>query len=153
MNTQLGSANETRTHRGETERRPGAPIQHAPGDLRKLAPCGGLLVSLLVWAPTTLVVQATAGEAALGQKGSQPNIASNAIAFIEVPQPERLIDRVTDPRFQEYLKLVPQYQKLLKDKKFEELRSRHPDRRAARHDLGARASRPDRRRHPGCDRG
>ena len=30
---------------------------------------------------------------------------------------------MTDPRFQEYLKLVPQYQKLLKDPKFGELRA------------------------------
>ncbi len=35
----------------------------------------------------------------------------------------RLIDRGTDPRFQDYLKLLPQYQKLLKDPKFGELRA------------------------------
>ena len=47
---------------------------------------------------------------------------TRSFAF-EIPQPDRLIDRGTDPRFQDYLKLLPQYQKLLKDPKFGELRA------------------------------
>ena len=51
------------------------------------------------------------------------SIAADAVVCVEIPQPDRLIDRVTDPRFQDYLKLLPQYQKLLKDPKFGELRA------------------------------
>ena len=51
------------------------------------------------------------------------SIAANAVVCVEIPQPDRLIDRGTDPRFQDYLKVLPQYQKLLKDPKFGELRA------------------------------
>ena len=51
------------------------------------------------------------------------SIAADAVVCVEIPQPDRLIDRGTDPRFQDYLKLLPQYQKLLKDPKFGELRA------------------------------
>ena len=51
------------------------------------------------------------------------SIAADAVVCVEIQRPDRLIDRVTDPRFQDYLKLVPQYQKLLKDPKFGELRA------------------------------
>jgi hypothetical protein len=48
--------------------------------------------------------------------------ASDAVVCVEIQRPDRLIERVADPRFQDYLKLLPQYQKLLKDPKFGELR-------------------------------
>ena len=51
------------------------------------------------------------------------SIAADAVVCVEIPQPDRLIDRGADPRFQDYLKLLPQYQKLLKDPKFGELRA------------------------------
>ncbi len=51
------------------------------------------------------------------------SIAADAVVCVEIQRPDRLIDRVTDPRFQDYLKLLPQYQKLLKDPKFAELRA------------------------------
>ena len=62
--------------------------------------------------------------------GIEPNstdaarsIAADAVVCVEIPRPDRLIARGTDPRFQDYLKLLPQYQKLLKDPKFGELRA------------------------------
>jgi hypothetical protein len=51
------------------------------------------------------------------------SIAADAVVCVEIPQPERLIDRATDPRVQDYLELLPQYQKLLKNPKFGELRA------------------------------
>ena len=51
------------------------------------------------------------------------SIAADAVVCVEIQRPDRLIDRVADPRFQDYLKLLPQYQKLLKDPKFGELRA------------------------------
>ena len=48
-------------------------------------------------------------------------IATDAVVCVEVSRPERLINRLSDPRFQDSLKLLPQYQKLLKDPKFVEL--------------------------------
>ena len=39
----------------------------------------------------------------------------------EIQHTQRLIERLSDPRFQDYLKLFPQYQKLLKDPKYGEL--------------------------------
>jgi hypothetical protein len=50
-------------------------------------------------------------------------ISPDAIVCLEVSHPDRLIERATDPRFQDYLKLVPQYEKLLKGKQFVELTS------------------------------
>jgi hypothetical protein len=50
-------------------------------------------------------------------------IAADAVAWIEVPHPELLIDRLTDPRVENYLKVLPQYQKFIKGKDFRELRT------------------------------
>ena len=50
-------------------------------------------------------------------------IAADAVAWIEVPHPELLIDRLTDPRVENYLKVLPQYQKFIKSKDFRELRT------------------------------
>lgn len=58
-----------------------------------------------------------------GSTHATRSIAADAVVCVEIPQPERLIDRATDPRFQDYLKLLPQYQKLLKNPKFGELRA------------------------------
>ena len=50
------------------------------------------------------------------------SIAADAVACVEIPRPDRLIDHGTDAQFQAYLKLLPQYQRLLKTRKFGELR-------------------------------
>jgi hypothetical protein len=48
-------------------------------------------------------------------------IAPDAIVCLEVAHPDRLIELATDARFQNYLMLVPQFQKLIKGKQFGEL--------------------------------
>ena len=58
-----------------------------------------------------------------GSTDGARSIAADAVVCIEIQRPDRLIDRVTEPRFQDYLKLLPPYQKLLKDPKFGELRA------------------------------
>ena len=45
-------------------------------------------------------------------------IAADAVAWIEVPRPELVIDRLTDPRVENYLKVLPQYQKYRKKQGF-----------------------------------
>ena len=47
-------------------------------------------------------------------------IAADAVAWLEVPCPELVIDRLTDPRIESYLKVLPQYQKYVKSKDFRE---------------------------------
>ena len=72
-----------------------------------------------------------------GSSDAAKMIAADAVACVEFQHPQRLIDRLSDPRFQDYLKLFPQYQKLLKDPKFGELSGGgQADRRQARHHLG-----------------
>jgi hypothetical protein len=56
-----------------------------------------------------------------GSIDSAKMIASDAVVCAEVQHTQRLIDRLSDSRFQDYLKLIPPYQKLLKDPKFGEL--------------------------------
>jgi hypothetical protein len=51
------------------------------------------------------------------------SIAADAVVCVELPQPARLIDLGADKRFQDYLKLFPQFQRLLKDPRFGELRA------------------------------
>src|ERR1700756_1203101 len=70
------------------------------------------------------LMRVTGAEAASAKPSSAASwIAADAALCIEVPRPDRVIDRLTDPRIQEYLGLVPQYHKLIDSAKFQELRS------------------------------
>jgi hypothetical protein len=79
---------------------------------------GLLAIALASFAPR---VCAGAGETTVTDPVR--SIAGDAAVCLEVPRPERLIDLATNPRHQEFLKLVPQYQRLLKSKDFEGLRA------------------------------
>ena len=87
---------------------------------RHLEPCRAL-VGIFVLAFASLAsLSATAGIEP-NSTDADRSIAANAVVCVEIPQPVRLIDRGTDPRFKNYLTLFPQYQRLLKDPKFSEL--------------------------------
>ena len=58
-----------------------------------------------------------------GSTDGARSIAADAVVCIEIQRPDRLIDRVTEPSFQDYLKLLPPYQMLLKNPTFGELRA------------------------------
>ena len=79
---------------------------------------GGLIVLGLVFACS----YATAAGIESSPKDAARSIAADAIVCLEIQRPDRVIDRFTDPRFQDYLKLAPQYKKLLSDPKLGELR-------------------------------
>ena len=48
---------------------------------------------------------------------------SETVICLELPHPDRVIDRLTDPRMQEYLKLSQAYQKFASGKQLAELRA------------------------------
>jgi hypothetical protein len=110
---------ETRTHRNETPHRGLGRCDRACGLQTVRRFCAGLLALAL----PILVAPASSGGIESSPTDAARSIAADAIAGLEIQRPDRLIDRVLDPRFQDYLKLVPQYQKLLKDPKFGELRA------------------------------
>jgi hypothetical protein len=50
-------------------------------------------------------------------------IGPDAIVCVEIPQPEALIDRLIDPRTQEYLGVLPQYRRFLEGDQFKQLQA------------------------------
>ncbi len=58
-----------------------------------------------------------------GQHGAKPGIEPHPVVCLEVPQPELLIDRLTDPRVQQYLGVLPQYRKFLEGDQFRQLKA------------------------------
>ena len=80
-----------------------------------------LLVALFVVVTASFASQPAMAGLEPGATDSAKMIATDAVVCAEIQHPQRLIERLSDPRFQDYLKLFPQYQKLLKDPKFGEL--------------------------------
>jgi hypothetical protein len=131
-NTKEGQGTMTKSQRGEpTPLGPGDYHQTGRLNRERRASGGGEGPGRHVGscrASIGFLVLALASLASLPAKaGIEPNsttadrsIAADAVACVEIPQPVRLIDRGTDPRFQDYLKLFPQYQRLLKHPKFSE---------------------------------
>jgi hypothetical protein len=56
------------------------------------------------------------------KKDSTEPTEPETVVCLELPHPERLIDRLTDPRIQGYLKLLPQYEKFAGGKQLADLR-------------------------------
>jgi hypothetical protein len=50
-------------------------------------------------------------------------IAADAVVCLEVPHPDQLIDRLTDPRILDYASGLPQYRNVVQNKNFRELSS------------------------------
>ncbi|MFI5460841.1 MAG: hypothetical protein ACHRXM_35980 [Isosphaerales bacterium] len=122
MNRQQGSANGTRNDGEETSRVPWARrfiTRH--GTNASTLGARGFLVWLLVFLPATSWFPSSAAETQPITTSPERWIASDAAICLDLPRPERVIDRLTDPRFQDYLKLYPQYQKFLNGKNITEL--------------------------------
>ena len=56
------------------------------------------------------------------KKDSSKPAEPETVVCLELPHPERLLDRLTDPRIQGYLNLLPQYQKFASGKQLADLR-------------------------------
>jgi hypothetical protein len=50
-----------------------------------------------------------------------PVIGSDSVAFVEIPHPENLIDRLLDPNTQKYLGALPQYRRFLEGDQFKQI--------------------------------
>jgi hypothetical protein len=73
-------------------------------------------------AAAALIVTAVAGFAD-DRKGLAKAAPADTVIHIELPNPIRVIDRLTDPRIQTYLKLSQAYQKFTSGKQLTELRA------------------------------
>jgi len=82
----------------------------------------GFLVWLLALVAAASCFRAAAAGAEPGAASPERWIAADAAVCLDLPHPDRLIDRLTDPRYLAYLKLSPQYQKFLDGKNVTELR-------------------------------
>jgi hypothetical protein len=83
-----------------------------------IARCLGILVYLSAF---------SIGHAARGDVSDDPAapvlLSKDAVIALEVPSPGRLIDRLTDPRIQDFLVTLPQYRKALEGKPFRDVAS------------------------------
>src|SRR5215470_3611018 len=50
-------------------------------------------------------------------------IAPDAALYLELPRPEVLIDRLTEPRIQDYFRVLPAYRKFLEGPTFSQIRA------------------------------
>ena len=82
--------------------------------MRRFALASALAAALL----TTAV--ASFGDDKRDSTASNP---SETVLCLEIPHPDRVIDRLTDPRIQEYLRLSQAYEKFASGKQIEELRT------------------------------
>ena len=81
--------------------------------------CSGLLAIALA----SMAARSGAAAGETTSADSVRSIAADAVVCLEVPRPDRLLSGITDTHHQDFLKLLPQYQKLLKSKDFEGLRA------------------------------
>jgi hypothetical protein len=91
-------------------------------DRRRSRDAAWLMGAWLLLAPAPCLLASGGDDIAPVMPTAAKWMAPDAVAWIEVPQPELLIDRLTDPAVENYLKVLPQYQKFIKSKDFRELR-------------------------------
>jgi len=82
-----------------------------------------VLAAWLLLAPVPVTVASRGADVEPVKTEVAKWLAADAVAWIEVPHPELLIERMTDPRVESYLKVLPPYQKFMKGKDFAELRT------------------------------
>jgi len=92
-------------------------------DGRRSREAAWLMGAWLLLAPAPFLLASGGADIEPIKTNASKWIAADAVAWIEVPHPELLIDRLTDPRVENYLKVLPQYQKFIKSKDFRELRT------------------------------
>lgn len=79
--------------------------------------------SVARWAAVALVAVASARIAlADGPRGAEW-ASKDALVYIEATHPEILLDRLTDPKMQDRLRAIPQYEKFLKGDQFKQLKA------------------------------
>lgn len=78
--------------------------------------------SVARWAAIALVAVSSQSAFADGPRGAEW-VSKDAIVYVEATHPKILLDRAIDPKMQERLAAIPQYEKFLKSPKFEELKN------------------------------
>ena len=86
-------------------------------------PARATLRGLLSGISAVLLFSLAVATLADDKKETPKPAGSETVLCLELPHPDRLLDRLTDPRIQEYLKLSQQYQKLTGGKQIGELRA------------------------------
>ncbi len=95
---------------------PGAATDHGDGPTRHR-----MLAGAVVLAASCCAWPATAGA---GDPPAKPPAADDAtVLTLEAPHPDLLIDRLTDPRIQQSLNLLPQYRKFREGPQFRQLQA------------------------------
>src|SRR5260370_29933693 len=81
--------------------------------------------SVTMWAAIVLAIAAISAESvgADGPRGAEW-ASKDALIYLEATHPGALLDRVLEPKFQEYLGSIPQYSRLLKSDQFHHLQAR-----------------------------
>ncbi len=74
------------------------------------------------WAAIAFIAVFTSHALADGPRGAEWT-SKDAIVYLEATHPEILLDRLVDPKMQERLAAIPQYEKFLKSPKFAELQN------------------------------
>jgi len=81
----------------------------------------GFLAWLLALAAATLCFRSSAADVESSATSPEKWISADALVCLDVPRPDRMIDRLTDPRYLAYVKLSPQYKRFLDGKNVTEL--------------------------------
>src|SRR5262249_17691907 len=89
------------------------------GAVARVALCGisAALMIGFVWLPAMAAAPADLGKSAIGW------VAPDAVLCLEVPHPDRLLDRLTDPRILDYASSLSQYRNAIQSKNFREFSS------------------------------
>jgi hypothetical protein len=126
MKRQQSSANRSIQHASEANRALGARrCSSSSGHWKNAGKRGAWcsLVWLVAIPPVACCVPAGARAADAQASAALPErwISSEAAICLDLPRPERVIDKLTNPRFHDYLKLYPQIENALKGKNITEL--------------------------------
>ncbi len=78
--------------------------------------------SVARWAAIAVITWTSSHARADGPRGAEW-VSKDAVIYVEATHPKILLDRATDPKMQERLAAIPQYEKFLKSPKFEELKN------------------------------
>src|ERR1035441_7358868 len=85
-------------------------------------PSRGTLRGLLSGISAAVLISMAVASVADDKKETPKPADSETVLCLELPHPERVLDRLLDPRMQDYLKLSQQYQKFAGGKQLAELR-------------------------------
>ncbi len=80
-------------------------------------------IGLRLIAVASVAVMAQAASARAGDKPTPGAMDPTPVIALEIPHPDLLIDRLTDPRIQHSLKLLPQYRTFLEGPQFKQLQA------------------------------